>query len=349
MGNKKMWQKAGMSVLCVVLALVLIAMIFVTAYAQHYLNLLAGGDDHNYTLSSDDWATATESADPNFTGPTLDHSDVTVDTMPSIPEPHDSSEMVNIMLIGEDRRPGESRQRSDSMILCSFNLKTNTLTMISFLRDTYVILPGVGGNKLNAAYQFGGPAMLAETLAVNFGVHVDASVMVDFDGFRKVIDLLGGVDINLTEKEVKYLSGGGYADIGVKFDDLVVGMNHLDGEKALAYSRIRKLDMDAYRAQRQRTVLTALINEYKSKDIGTMLSIATQILDAKLVTTDMTSQEIIGYIGQLFPMLSTVTIQNQQIPAAGSYTEATVGSFPDCKVADMDYNRKILANILGNG
>ncbi|MDD6199984.1 MAG: LCP family protein [Firmicutes bacterium] len=348
MRNKRMWQRAGMSALCIVLALVLISMIFVTAYAKHYLDVLAGGDEHNYTLSSDDWATATETADPDFTGPSLDHTDVTVDTMPTIPERHDSSEMVNIMLIGEDRRPGESRQRSDSMILCSFNLKTNTLTMISFLRDTYVILPGIGGNKLNAAYQYGGPAKLAETLAVNFGVHVDASVMVDFDGFRKVIDLLGGVDINLTEREVRYLSGGGFADIGVRFDDLVVGMNHLDGEKALAYSRIRKLDMDAYRAQRQRTVLTALINAYKSKDIGTMFSVATQILDAKLVTTDMTSQEIIGYIGQLFPLLSTITIQNQQIPAAGSYTEATVGSYPDCKVADMELNRDILKKILWN-
>jgi hypothetical protein len=135
--------------------------------------------------------------------------------------------------------------------------------------------------------------------------------------------------------------------------DIYPGMNHLNGEQALAYSRIRKLDMDAMRAGRQRKVLTALINAYKSKPLGEMITLATEILDTEvnghdMIQTDMTSNEVIEYVKTLFPMLATATINNQQIPANGTYTEMTVGKISATKVCDLETNRKILQQILGN-
>lgn len=337
------WQKVSLSVLCAVLALILIILLFGTIYAHYLLGQFTSGtgDRFSGTLSPEDLATATDEHDPNFTGPSVDHGDINIDVLPSAPERNNSEGIINILLIGEDRRPGEPRQRSDSMILCSFNTNTDTLTMISFLRDTYVYIPDHGNNKLNAAYQFGGAELLDETLSVNFGVHVDGNIMIDFDGFTSVINLLGGVDITLTEKEAAYLNE-------VNGWNLTVGLNHLDGEKALAYSRIRKIDMDAVRAQRQRTVLTSLINAYKNQSVGSMVSTATEILDMGIVETDMSSNEILGYIWDLFPLLASAQINNQQIPAVGTYTEMTVGTITATKVADLEENRTILKEILEN-
>lgn len=333
------WQKIGLSVLCVILALILIVMIFVTAYANYLLNLVVTRPEDETTKGSD-WTMPPDDTDPDFTGPSVDATDVTHDTLPLDPNVDpDQDGIVNILLIGQDRRPGEGRQRSDSMILCSFNSKKNVITMISFLRDTYVYIPGYGSEKLNAAYAHDGFDCLNETLAVNFGVHVDANVEVDFSGFENLIDLLGGVSINLTQKEADYLNRN--ADWNLK-----AGVNHLDGAKALAYSRIRKIDMDAIRAQRQRTVLMALIEKYKSKSVLEMIDLMDDILP--LVSTNMQKDEIIGYIWELFPMLSSATIATQQIPAPDTYKEMTVGEITATKVADMVVNRQILEDILGH-
>ena len=198
------WQRVALTILCVILALVLFVMIFATAYIHHLLSLVTGdGDGYlNATLSPEQLATATGDPDydPNFTGPTIDPTDISINTMPSQPiEDLDKEHIINIMLIGEDRRPGQGRQRSDSMILCSFNTRTNTLTMISFLRDTYIPkIPGYWADKMNAAYAYGGVKTLDQTLAAYFGVHVDANVAVQFDGFKGIIDMLGGVDNSLS-------------------------------------------------------------------------------------------------------------------------------------------------------
>lgn len=341
------WQRISLIVLCVILALVLIFMLFATIVVHRMLGHFTGGDNSDLfaTLSPDELASLASDPDhdPNFTGPTMNPDDVTISTLPSQPpELLQSEGIINIMLIGEDRRPGQGRQRSDSMILCSFNTKTNTITMISFLRDTYIShIPGYWADKLNAAYAYGGIKTMDQTFAQYFGVHIDAHVAVQFDGFKGVIDMLGGVDIDLTEKEANWLNKHeGFS--------LKAGMNHLNGEQALAYSRIRKLDMDAMRAGRQRKVLTALINAYKNKSVGEMLTLADDILATGFIQTDMTSDEVIDYVKALFPMLATATINNQQIPANGTYKEMTVGNVTATKVCDLEANRKILKQILSN-
>ena len=324
--NSPMWQKVALSVLCVVLALILIAMLFVTAYANRLMGLI------NRVPTGDS---------PEFSNyPTLpqDSQQSTADLVPPN-EMIKHEGVVNILLVGQDRQPGEPRQRSDAMILMSCNLTTGNITMISFLRDSYVYIPGYRDNKLNAAYVYGGFECLNQTLAVNFGIHVDANVEVDFDGFRGIIDLLGGVDISLTQAEVHYLRDLGYTG-------LQVGMNHMNGDLALEYSRIRKIDSDAARAGRQRTVITALINKYKDQSLADMLGLLERILP--LITTDMTNDQIVTYIWDLSPLLSTAQLGAQQIPAAGTFENTHVGDIRDAKVMDMAANREILRKLLEN-
>ena len=116
------------------------------------------------------------------------------------PEEVDWSEIEPFL--DDDRREREGRQRSDSMILCSINPDTKQISMISFLRDLYVQIPGgYSDNRLNAAYVFGGFPLLMDTLHTNFGVSIDGCFEVDFSGFQSVIDILGGVDIEMTSDD----------------------------------------------------------------------------------------------------------------------------------------------------
>ena len=331
------WQKIGLIVLCVILALVLLTMATVSVYTNYLLNKIGRiNPEDDGTLAPGETIPPDEH-DPDFTGPEVDsvpHDPLPVDSM--IDPSKDG--IINILLIGQDRRPGEGRQRSDSMILCSFNVARGTISMVSFLRDTYVYIPGYGSEKLNAAYAHGGFSCLNETLAVNFGVYVDANAEVDFSRFQQVIDLLGGVSINLTQKEADYMNKNtGWG--------LTAGVNYLNGEKALAYSRIRKIDMDAVRAQRQRTVLMALIEKYKNKNTAEMILLLDDLLP--LISTNMTNEEILDYVAELFPMLRNTTIQTQQIPAANTFENMTVGNVTATKVADMAVNRQILQELLG--
>ena len=343
--RRPVWRRVVLVILCVLLALVLAVIIFATTYIHHLLGLVTGGDNSslNETLSSEQLASLAsdpDEYDPNNTLPTIHPSDVPDQTVNSEPSENLQTEgIINIMLVGEDRKSGQKRQRSDSMILCSFNSNKNTITMISFLRDTYIPkIPGYWADKMNAAYAYGGINCLDETLATYFGVHVDANVVVQFDGFEAIIDMLGGVDIELTSKEVNHLNQHyGW--------NLSAGMSRLNGKEALAYSRIRQIDMDAMRAQRQRKVLTALINAYKSKPVGEMLTLASEILQKGYVQTDMTPNEVLNYVSKLFPMLATATINNQQIPADGTYSSVNVGRVTSTKVCDFDVNRKILQEI----
>lgn len=228
----------------------------------------------------------------------------------------ESEDIVNILLIGQDRREGEGRARSDAMILVSFNTTDNTITLSSILRDTYVQIPGgYEDNRINVAYVLGGMGLLDETLEENFGIYVDGNVEVDFSSFEKVIDILGGVDIELTQEEANYLNG----ELYYEFQE---GMNRLDGREALEYSRIRYLDSDFGRTSRQRTVLNALLESFKNVSLSDALKLVDEILP--MLTTDMSNMEIIGHVTDLLPMLSTAKVQNIYIPGDENYYSASI-------------------------
>ena len=247
--------------------------------------------------------------------------------------------IVNILLIGQDRREGEGRARSDAMILVTINKKTDSIVLTSFLRDLYVQIPGYGGNRLNASYAYGGMELLNQTMAQNFGIYIDGNIEVDFSQFSTIVDLVGGVDIKLRSDEAQYISH----NVG---GDLTEGVYRLDGDQALYYARIRKLDADGdfSRTQRQRTLIDAIIRRVKEAGFAEMLSLVDVVLP--MVTTDMSNTEILGYATALLPALTGSGIVNQRIPADGAYSYAMIDGMSVLK-ADMEASRQLLRDTLG--
>ena len=333
-------------VLCILLALILALMIAGTVYLQSMMNLIGHTDGSAHTTMSQEeyeqWLKdQQETLDPDFTGEVLDPSDV---TWGDVTEPIEQDEgIINILLIGQDHREGEGRARSDAMILCTINKSTKTLTMTSFMRDMYVQIPGYHDNRINASYQLGGMELLDACLRVNFGVQVDGNVEVDFDGFIEVIDMLGGVDMELTSAEAEYLNRRGNWDVDDSTAwqwDLKAGKNHLTGEQALAYSRIRYVgNGDFGRTERQRKVLNALMEKCKKLSVLELNSLLQKLLP--MLTTDMSNAQILNYAVDFFPLLSDLTIVTQRVPAEGTYSDAYINGMSVLKV-DLEANRKLL-------
>ena len=329
-------------ILCCFLSLVLlagIAGVVVLGYIEGKLNLINKKPDDS-TMSPSEYQdyleNEDESADPGFTGEVV--VDPTEDEEVEYVPLEGDNNIVNIMLIGQDRLPGEGRTRSDTMILLTVNKKTKEIMMTSFLRDMYVRIPGYDKNKMNAAYAFGGMKLLGKTLAVNFGVHVDGNIEVDFDGFTKVVDLIGGIDIKLSAAEAAYLNKFGH--------EAQEGMNHLDGAAALMYARDRSSGGgDFGRTQRQRNVINLIFQKCKKMSFSQLNNLLTNILP--MVTTDMSNKEILGYMTDLFPLISGAELKTQRIPADGTYEYGYSEKGRSILVVDFAANREILKNYNG--
>ncbi len=332
------WKRIGLISLCTVLSLILVVSIAVTAYVDHLLGLIARPPMVEGTIPNETIDYSEPTLPSDYTGPVIDPGQVTQPPeVETIISSENYPELVNIMLVGQDRRPGENyRTRSDAMILCTFNTKNKTITMTSFMRDTYVTIPGHQPNKMNAAYQYGGMPLLRKTMLENFGVYVDAFVEVDFSGFEKVVDVLGGVQITLNQEEADHLNGKhGWS--------LTKGSNHLNGIQALEYSRIRYVgNADFGRTERQRNVINAIISGCRNMSLVQANNMLTQILP--LVATDMTNDQIFNYALRLFPLLKGST-ESQRVPIDGSYQLTYVGAL-DVVLPDIEINRQYLLDTL---
>ena len=245
----------------------------------------------------------------------MDPADVEWSFIERIEDDH----LINILLVGQDKTPGtqsKNRQRSDTMILCSINPKTGEVSMISFLRDLYVEIPGgYSDNRLNVPYVLGGFPLLDKTLTTNFGVSIDANFMVDMSGFYSIIKMLGGVSIDLTAEEAEYMQ----TNFGLTVDE---GMNRLDAYQALCYSRLRKIDSDFGRTNRQRKVLMSIFQEVKGLPASQLVTLMYDMLP--YVSTDLTDTQILTLAYRLLPMVSSLSIDTYSVPSTGSYTYATI-------------------------
>ena len=340
MGSNKKPGRVLLTVLCVVLGLILSLLIGATLFVDSFLDRINRFDTELPTLSQeevDSILAETDPAEEEYTGEVLAPEDVTVPTVPA-EEIETEDHIVNILLIGQDRRPNQGRQRSDAMILCTINTEKKTLVMTSFLRDLYVQLPEYNGqkyynNRLNVNYVIGGMQMLNDCLKLNFGVDVDHNIEVDFSGFENIVDLMGGVDIELTEGEAWYVGQGARA-----------GMNHLNGAQALTYSRIRAIGTDFGRTNRQRTVLNALLNKAKDLSLTELTDLANNIIP--MITTDMSNTEIIKYVMDFFPILSELEVTTQHVPADGHYYGANIAGM-SVLVPDYDAVIDMLKETIG--
>lgn len=192
--------------------------------------------------------------------------------------------IVNIALFGVDAPVGQ-RGRSDSIMIVTVDKNSKKIKISSIIRDSYVNIPGRGMDKVNHAYAFGGPELAIQTLNSNFHLDIRDFGTVNFTTLPKIIDILGGVEIKVTNAEAQQIglgSGGTYT---------------LTGGQALTYSRIRKIDSDFVRAERQRTVLEAIIKKMLNKSVTSYPGILSKILP--LVTTNMKSNDILSLAGSV--------------------------------------------------
>lgn len=239
----------------------------------------------------------------------------------------------NILLMGVDGS-ADSSSRSDSMILVSLDYKHFKIKLTSFLRDSWVEIPSKDKKaKLNAACTYGGPQLVVDTIEYNFGVDIDHYVMVDFDMFTSIIDSLGGIDVEVTEKEAKFINRT--TRHTVDHGDSV----HLNGAEALVYCRIRKLDSDYMRTYRQRKVITALIGQAKSAGIGKLFSTMQDVFP--MIQTDMSAAEITGlaYKGG-FSVLAFDIEQNRVPTDDHMYPDTVNGQWVE--VVDIDATKDYL-------
>ena len=238
-------------------------------------------------------------------------------------------DILNVLVVGQSAREGEEYRMADTMILVTINKDTKVVTLTSCLRDTFVKLPDYKGhvcgkNRINVCYHLGwtwgdtGGAMEMTNLCLknNFGIEVDHNVEVDFNAFKQVIEILGGIRIELTEAEAKYLN-----DEPTNWQEVEAGENRLYGDAALAYARMRKAegdsDSDIKRTERQRKLLTAIFNKLKSKGMSGVQDIANEILP--MISTNMTNAQITSAMLDLLPLLKDLNIETGTCPVSGSY------------------------------
>lgn len=347
--NKKKWWK----IIRITVGLLLFLMTAAVIAAVFFWNSLLGRitDAAETTLTIE---TAPELTEMYETEPTAPE-----ETWPSVVS---DETITNLMLVGHNYRDGEEHRLSDTMILCSLNRETQTLSLVSVLRDLYVPLPayaghGPGRNRINVCYHLGsqwvgkpegGMEMLALCLEQNFGIPVDHTIEVNFDAFVEIIDILGGVDVELTEAEARYLTRHvGYVG------DFEPGWQTLDGTQALAYARIRKIDSDNQRTARQRTVITSLLDKCRKLGLMELYELAKTVLPK--ITTDMSNQEITNYVWEILPMLKNLQIRSITCPVdngilTGSQwgEQVEIGGTPSSVIkCNIRLNRKYLLDYLG--
>lgn len=199
-----------------------------------------------------------------------------------------SKNVVNVLLIGEDYEDGTSR--SDSAILVTINKKTRKIILTSFLRDSYTYMNIDGQeryDKTNHSYAWGGAAKLMEVLSDNYKIKIDHFVSINYQSFIKAVDELGGINVMVTEAEANYMNRT------TKLKGFESGANvNLDGQHALVFARIRKLDGEEARTERQRRLITAFINSIRDSSLTDVNNAIDNFLP--YVTTNYRENEIIN-------------------------------------------------------
>ena len=244
----------------------------------------------------------------------------------------------NILLIGQDRREGQGRQRSDTMIICSINKRTDKIILVSLMRDMYVPIPGYDDNRINAAYAFGGMKLLDQTIEEDFGIHIDGNVEVDFEGFIKSMSRVGNLEIELTKEEADYINKN------LKRGSLKAGRNMMDPEQVLMYARIRKVgNADYQRTERQRIVLQTAFAKLRQSDLRTIINVANDILPN--FTTDLTNRQIMGYIYTVVVRNMSISRDTFRLPIDGSFASERIRGMA-VLVPDLERNREALVYYL---
>ncbi|MGB3905598.1 MAG: LCP family protein [Anaerolineae bacterium] len=288
----------------------------------------------------------TPTASPTST-PTPTRTATPVPTPLPVPEG-----VISIMLLGGDRRRGQTDWRTDTMIYVRIDPRTKIVGMVSIPRDLWVDIPGHGYDRLNTAdylgetqgYPGGGPALLNETLLLNLGIGFDHFVRVDFEGFKQIVDILGGIDVDV-ECSVELWGAdpdkpGEWKQIGY----IGAGMQHMDGLKALRYAQYRYKTPVFDRDRRQQKVLFAVRSRVMELGIPGLLPRALELLVTmrEMVQTNLGPSEIMT-LAQLVPKVQPSSVNRAYI----DLTMATEWTTPEGAWVMLPNGEKIAPVIMG--
>lgn len=248
----------------------------------------------------------------------------------------------NLLLLGVDARSDEKAEesRADSMMLISIDSANHNIKMVSFLRDTWVYIPCADKHqRLNAASSYGGYAEVANTIEYNFGVKIDGYAVADFEMFKTMVDSIGGVKVSVTAEEAAEVTNhkGRYGNVVLE-----EGEYKLTGEQALAYCRIRKIDTDWKRTERQRTVIQAILSKtLKSGPIGAY-KMANAV--APFIETNLSKGELRSLVFKIVPCIAG-GFEQTSCPFEGTWEYATKRGASVIAI-DEEKNKEMLIDYL---
>ena len=328
--EKQPKKKRGTKIVLIILAVILVIVGCAAAAGAVYYNRMMNKmniielpeDTYVYTEETQ----LTEATEAVAAAET-DMQDETTEATTVVTEPPKATaeDIINILVVGQSSRAGEESRMADTTMVVSVNTFDGTVTVFSVLRDSYVKLPDYKGHVCGRAkftvcyglgYQWGGIAGAMEMTNIcmrdNFGVEVDHNIEIDFESFTRVVDLLGGIEIELTEAEAKYLNND---DLYVRYD-VQPGKQYLDGMAALSYARMRKAegdaDSDIKRSARQRLVIEKLFEKIRGLSVTELQSVADTLLPE--ITTTMTPGDVVSIMTRILPVLKDVKIVGATIP-----------------------------------
>ena len=261
--------------------------------------------------------------------------------------------VTNILLIGvEAIGYGQAGGHTDALMIATINKNKGTLSLTSLMRDSWVTIPGYTDGRINTAYAKGGINGLFETIAYNYDIRIDGYALVGFDSFEKLVDAVGGVDIELTEEEAKYLNKTNYIS-KKKYRKVKAGMNHFNGNQALGYCRVRKVatldgsNYDMGRTSRQRRVLNAIFTKVKKSNISELVNLMNTVLP--IVETNIRKNNCKNYLADLFDVgLESKELKMLRLPTDGGYTSENING-ASVLVPKWDETKTALHNLVFNG
>lgn len=356
--KKKGWSKKKKAILiaAIIIGFLLIVIGVIVGIIYHYINMIdvVTDDEDSFEILSSIEPEERDIKNSKPDSPEADKKALEEALRKNLEENEkelmSDDNVINILLIGCDARSKSARGRSDSMILMSINKNTKKIVMTSFLRDTWVSIPGVGSQRLNAAYVFGGPQLLIKTIKANFGIRVDKYARVNFYSFIDAIDSIGGVDINVTDEELEYLNEyvsheNGLLGRDKQKDHLPEsGKYTLNGVQALAYARIRYVGTDFARTQRQRTVMNEIFRKAKALSLSELNDFLEKVLPN--VTTNLEKGEIFSMILHANDYLSYERTE-MSIPNLSSFKNMIIDGMMVLGIDFDKYKADLKKNIYG--
>lgn len=247
-----------------------------------------------------------------------------------------AKDKATVMIMGVDERTDDVG-RSDTLMIATLDPDKNQAALLSVPRDTRVKIKGYGFDKINAAYAYGGRKLTQETIESLLNTHIDHYIKINVHGFTKIIDALGGIDIDV-EKRMYYEDP--WDDDGGLYIDLQPGMQHMDGKTAITYVRYRDEEGDIGRIKRQQNFMKAVMDKLVSPTIIPKLpAIVSAVSDS--VETDMSVSEILSFLGTLQDAKDN-GLKSEMLPGKPVYIEGISYWVPD-----ISKIRQILANTLG--